>query len=150
LRWWNRFEPLGCPEFHLYDREVEPQSAERQTLIARINSRPHCQARLTTKRSLENYLHPEAIKAAGGGEVRFSEDDNVADTVARAWLKATAHVTAWNQLTTRSQQRLRYRAKRWLNTLAADRMTAALLAERAPLCEVCEWLTTTISLAEPE
>src|SRR6476660_83170 len=58
--WWNRFEPLGCPEFHIYDREVEPQTTQRKQLAQRVNSRPLCCARVTNKRSLENYLHAAA------------------------------------------------------------------------------------------
>src|SRR5207253_2946001 len=49
--WWNRFAPLGCPELHLYDREVEPQTAQREQLARRVNTRPRCHARVTSKRS---------------------------------------------------------------------------------------------------
>ena len=45
--WWNRFAPLGCPEFHLYDREVEPQTSQRRELACRVNSRPFCCAVLS-------------------------------------------------------------------------------------------------------
>ena len=67
--WWNRFALLGCPEFHLYDKEVEPQTAERRKLMELVNTRPGCIARLTSKRSLENYLHPGAIRDASDEEI---------------------------------------------------------------------------------
>src|SRR5215207_9108609 len=64
--WSDRFAPLECPEFHLYDRESPPETDLRQAAVVRVLSRPHCRAYLTGKRALENYLHPEAIAAARG------------------------------------------------------------------------------------
>src|SRR5689334_10385217 len=31
--WWNRLAPLECPEFHLLDAEVEPETTIRRSLI---------------------------------------------------------------------------------------------------------------------
>jgi len=64
--WTDRFAPLGCPEFHLYDRESLPETQLRQDAVARVQARPCCRAFLTGKRALENSLHPLAIQAAGG------------------------------------------------------------------------------------
>ena len=59
--WVQRIGSLHRPEFHLYDRELEPVTSERRQIINTINQRPDCRAVLTTKRALENYLHPVAI-----------------------------------------------------------------------------------------
>jgi hypothetical protein len=144
--WWNRFAPLGCPELHLYDREVEPQTAQRIQLAQRVNSRPRCQARVTAKRSLENYLHPEAIRAAGGCNLSFGDDDRLAQLLARGRLKEVHPGIPWEALSPRTRQRLSYRAKRWLNTRAVEHMTPELLADRDPAGEVQDWLRAVAAL----
>jgi hypothetical protein len=78
LDWADRLAPLDCPGFYLFDRELEPQTGYRQQLVQRLSDRPHCCARLTSKRSLENFLHPAAVAAAGGDRISFGDDDDVA------------------------------------------------------------------------
>lgn len=143
---WNRFAPLGCSEFHLYDREVEPQTSQRQQLVQRVNSRPRCRGKLTSKRSLENYLHPTAIRAAGGGELAVGDDDCVAQLLVRNKLQKLNAAVGWQDLSSRTRQRLTYRAKKWLNTQAASQMTPELLANRDPAGEVLGWLATIAEL----
>lgn len=63
--WTDRLAPLNKPEWHLYDHELSPETAFRQKAVDQVNLRSRCQARLTQKRSIENYLHPQAIAAAG-------------------------------------------------------------------------------------
>lgn len=139
--WWNRLAPLGCPEFHLYDREVEPQTSLRQQLALRVNSRPSCRAQVTTKRSLENYLHPAAIQRAGGPELTFGDDACVAHLLVRSKLQRMQSRIHWEDLSPRTRQRLSSRAKNWLNTQAAEQMTPELLAERDPSGEVLGWFS---------
>ena len=50
--------------------------------------------------------------------------------------------------TFRAQRRLINHAKRWLNAVAVEEMTAALLHERDPAGEVLGWFQTIASLAE--
>jgi putative ATP-dependent endonuclease of OLD family len=138
--WSSRFEPLGLSEFHLYDREQAPESAARQAAVDRVNARDHCYGALTAKRSLENYLHPEAIAAAGGGTVAFNDHDSVALLLACRWYEQSVGTTLWPALSPRSQRRLAARAKRWLNTQAIEQMNLALLAECDPDGEVLGWL----------
>jgi len=144
--WCNRFAPLGCPEVHLYDREVEPQTTQRIQLAQRVNSRPRCQARVSAKRSLENYLHPKAIRDAGGCDLSFGDDDCVAQLLVRGRLREIHPGIPWEALSPRTRQRLSYRAKRWLNTQAVEHMTPELLAERDPAGEVLEWLRAVAAL----
>jgi len=138
--WWNCFSPLGCQEFFLLDRERQPETDQRHLLVERINTRPFCNARVTAKRSLECYLHAAAIRAAGGGEIAFGDDDSVADVLAQSWLNSTPLKSPWEELPRRTRQRFANRAKRWLCTAAVDQMTSGLLAERDPDAELIEWL----------
>ena len=70
---------MGCPEFHLYDREQSPETERRQGVIARLNARSCCRAVLTRKCSLENYLHPEAIEEVTGHWLAVDDDRSVAE-----------------------------------------------------------------------
>jgi putative ATP-dependent endonuclease of OLD family len=137
LAWSTRLAPLGCAEFHLYDRELPPETNLRRQAIEAVNSRPCCRAFLTSKRSLENYLHPTAIIAAGGPSVEYGDDDPVAEFVARA--KFVGHNLKWNSLSRRSRARCANRAKKWLNTVAVEYMSSDLLAERDPHGEIRGW-----------
>jgi hypothetical protein len=97
-------------------------------------------------RSLENYLHPDAIFEAHAIRVSFGDHDCVATVVAQTQLEQKA-AGAWEQLSTRGRKRLRSAAKRWLNTDAVDCMTAVRLAERDPGGEIRSWLNAIVELA---
>jgi len=127
--WVDRLAPLSVPEFHLYDSEASPETEVRQSVVNIINTRPKCRAVLTSKRSLENYLHPSAIQQACHIDVRFGDHDNVADLLAQR-LYNGAGKPPWTDIPRRAQVRRRNRVKHWLNTKAVDCMTPQLLAER--------------------
>jgi hypothetical protein len=147
LSWGTRLASLGCREFHLYDRELPPESAFRQIAAARVNARPGCQAFVTSSRSLENSLHPQAIRDASGGEctVEFGPDDCVATLVARD-LHRRRSPRDWNDLSRFEQTRLVQKAKRWLNTVAVRHMTPELLQASDPRGDIARWLQTIRSM----
>ena len=145
--WIFRFAKLGCPEFHLFDRESPPATDIRYESARIINLRADCRAAITSKRSIENYLHRDAIFEVRGVEVHFSDDDDVADLVADRSFRLQHPDQLWSELSARTRRRLRNRAKSWLNTLAVDRMTAARFAERDPDGEIRGWLLLIADLA---
>jgi hypothetical protein len=98
-------------------------------------------------RSLENYLHPDAIFEASGLRIAFAEDEAVADVAARAALEQHSSLLTWESLSARARKKRREKAKKWLNTEAVDRMTAARLAESDPDGDIRGWLQTIASLA---
>ena len=140
--WTFQLAGLKLPEFHLLDRETPPVTQSRQQLAAMLNSRPQCRAAVTSKRSLENYLHSSAVFEASGIAVEVSDEEDVPELVARSAHQSQHVGTPWEQLTTRCRRRLRYQAKRWLNTRAVERMTPERLVERDPNGEVRSWLET--------
>jgi hypothetical protein len=95
-----------------------------------------CHAAVTSKRSLKNYLHSDAIFEASGF------------FVARQANERHEPAAAWESLSARARKRLRYKAKRWLNTRAVERMTPARLAERDPKRKVRSWLATIAMLSK--
>ena len=145
--WADRLAALGLPEFHLYDRESPPETELRQRVADAVNLRPRCRAVLTGKRSLENYLHPAAIREVSGIEVQFTDDDHVAELIAQR-LHSQDRQALWAALPRRTQTRRCNRVKKWLHAKAVDRMTPARLAERDPQGEVVSWLATMARLAE--
>lgn len=148
--WAARLAPLGIPEFHLLDRELPPETARRQEIVRRINARHRCTAVLTSKRSLENYLHPDAICAAGGMRIEFDDSDCVGEILARRQYESQGQavsrdgtqstLTPWPLLSRRARKRMTNRAKRCLNTQAVAHMTAAQFAERDRQGELAGWL----------
>jgi hypothetical protein len=138
--WSTRLAPLGLAEFHLYDREIFPESERRRAWAALVNSRPRSRAFVTSRRSLENYLHPAAICEVRGVSLAYSADDDVADLSARALFTPSSNAAAWEDLSRRARRRLRDRAKSWLNTTAVERMTVGRLREQDPDGEVAGWL----------
>ena len=138
--WQCRLRPLGLSEFHLYDRDVPPHSEARRAVAAAVNRRLNCCAFVTSRRHIESYLHPMAVRAAGGMPVVFGEDDDVAEVAARAFHRVRG-TKDWHRLTANRRRKLRLRAKRWLNTEVVSQMTPELFAEHDPHGEVASWLT---------
>ncbi|MHC2070812.1 ATP-dependent endonuclease [Bremerella sp. T1] len=145
--WTHRFAALGKPEFFLLDHEVSPETESRQEAAEIINRRPGCRAIVTRKRSLENYLHPDAIRDAGKIDVTFGDFDPVGTVVAKALFESGISDEPWELLSRRSKSRLTSRAKRWLNTTVASQITAEFLEQRDPDGEIASWLTTIGQLA---
>jgi putative ATP-dependent endonuclease of OLD family len=148
LAWSKRFAALCCSEFHLYDREIEPETAIRHEAVACINLRPQCQALLLKKHSLENYLHPAALFDAGGGRIQVGNDERMSTVVARSWYLRRPHDREWEELSSRAQRRMATQAKRWLNTEAVDRMTFPMLRDRDAEGELISWLRAITAAVE--
>lgn len=144
--WVDRLAPLARPEFHLYDHELPPETDLRLEAAETVNRRSRCQAVLTRKRCLENYLHPDAIFAAGGIRVQYDDFDCVAELTARSLYQQRPGETAWQLQTRRAQSRMANRAKRWLNTQAIAHMTLPLLKEQDHQGEIISWMSTINSL----
>jgi hypothetical protein len=140
LAWSDRFAPLACREFHLYDREIEPETALRQESVDRINGRPNHRELLLGKRSLENDLHPAAIVNAGGGQIVGTDHEPLATSVARDWYLRQPQPLPWNELPPRARQRHVARSKRWLNRQAIEAMTLDMLARSDSTGELLSWL----------
>lgn len=140
LAWADRLAPLGGKQFHLCDREIEPECQMRLRAAGIVNHRPGCRAAASQKRALENYLHAEAIYEARGIEIEFGDNDDVAELAASRLFAKRIPRLSWAALPARARKRLRDRAKKWLNTVAADRMSCERLAERGGLEEVADWL----------
>ncbi|WP_186767406.1 ATP-dependent endonuclease [Blastopirellula retiformator] len=146
--WSDRLAPLNLPEFHLYDHELPPETEYRQEAADCVNQREHCSAVLTRKRSLENYLHPQAIEIAGGFPISFDDFDCVADLAAKCLYQQGVIDKPWELQSLRARSRMANRAKRWLNTVAVGHMTPELLRERDANGELIGWFRTMSSMID--
>ena len=144
--WATRLEPLGCPELHLYDREVGAESRYRIATAKQVNARSNCRAFVMAKRSLENYLHPQALQLAAGIDLQFDDHDSVAELVAKERFTGEKPLVEWDELSRRAKKRLGNHAKRWLNTQVVEAMTPELLSDRDPRGEVINWMWTVVAL----
>ncbi len=145
VSWGERLSGLPNRRFQLHDLETGAEAARRRAAAAALNG-PGCVARLTSKRTLENYLHPEAIRVAGGPLVRVTDGGDVPAAVAEATFRAEAAGNCWDRLPPRARKRFVARAKRWLNCRAVLHMTPQLLDARDPAGDVRSWLTAIAAL----
>ena len=98
-----RFDGLRLPEFHFLDRDIPPATQSWHQVAAMVNSRPWCHAAVTSKRSLENYLHPDAIFAASGFSITFSDEDDVPELVDRQVNERHESGVSWDDLPARAR-----------------------------------------------
>jgi hypothetical protein len=146
--WGTRLAPLQKREFHLYDREQAPETKHRRKLAAAVNERAGCCGVVTSKRSLENYLHPAAIVSADGPRLEIDDDCQVTQLLAESWSQTVeGGQLPWPKVAWRTRKYLLSRAKRWLNTRAVMHMTSQMLVERGAFDEIATWLTTIRQLA---
>lgn len=130
---------LNLAEVHIYDRD-DAAAPKYQARVDELNRRaPVVWATLTTKREMENYLHPAAIAAALGVEVAFTDECDVPEIVARASHEASEARDPWEALCDKKRAGKQSAAKKRLNDAAAQRMTIEQLDERDPLREVRGW-----------
>lgn len=142
LRHWvnqQYLASLNLPEVHIYDRDTETPP-KYGALVDQVNRRANADwACLTTKREMENYLHRDAIHAARGINVAFTDKCDVPAIVAEAVHASSSSPKAWAELDKEKRDEKCRKAKQWLNAEAATCMTLQMLNERDPKGEVRKW-----------
>lgn len=142
--WVDRkyLEKLGIPQMHIYDRDDDtPPKYDEHT--KKVTANGHW-ARLTKKREIENYLHPEAIREALNVAVSFGDEDDVPELVAQQVHAGSASTKAWTEVEEHDRRQKVSKAKKRLNRDAAKRMTLDRLNERDPEQEVLDWFATIV------
>ncbi|PML92991.1 ATP-binding protein [Vibrio breoganii] len=125
LRDWvnsHYLKNLGKPEIHIYDRDMQEPPKYKATADA-VNARGDAsQGFVTTKRELENYISPRAIKEVFNVDIEIGDDTDVPTTL--------AGLTRYNES----------KCKKKLNTLVMDKYYHADLTEMDPTGNVLEWM----------
>ncbi len=98
LKQWVEAEylkDLDKSEVHIYDRDGD-NLPQYQDACNKVNARDSdCWATLTSKRSIENYLHPDAIQEVLGVRVSYGDNDNVIEIVAKAKWESDNQGRSW-------------------------------------------------------
>ena len=123
LTWCERLAPLGSREFHVYDREVPPETAVRETAVDRINRRLNCRAFLTNRPTAEHYLLATLSKLRNPASPVPDLSAGIANQIAATWYSQRLSSEAWHQLPVRRRHRYMQRAKSWLYGHVLPRMT---------------------------
>lgn len=143
---------LNKAEVHIFDRDdAEPPKYQRA--VDKVNARGDgSYACLTSKREMENYLHPDAIAGALGLGVEFTAACDVPEIVAAAYHETTRSPRKWDELDKDDKREKISRIKRLLNNEVAARMTIADLRASDPDEEILGWfreITQRANAAEP-
>lgn len=130
--WVNRLEGFGRPEFYITDRDNPPnQPAKYQVQVDEWNARG-ATAKITRKRELENYLHPDAISSVLHNYVPLTRDDfeDIPKLFSDLSHASESNINRANPS----------RAKKILNRECVDAMTPELLSEIDTHDEIRSWL----------
>tara|TARA_R110002072_G_scaffold145460_1_gene291976 strand:+ start:123924 stop:124568 length:645 start_codon:yes stop_codon:yes gene_type:complete len=144
--WISRFQSLQLPEFHLFDRETSPETENRLATAAAINARPGCHAVVMRRRSLENYLHSDAVAEAFGVTIDITPQCSVVQRLATELHRSGSFAIPWHELSRKGRHRLFNRLKRRLNTAAADYMTVERIQQADSAFEIRFWLQSITTL----
>lgn len=127
-------------EVHIYD--TDDQAAPKYAdAMATVNGRDNGDIGfLTSKREMENYIHPDAIHAAFGHQIVVDDWCDVPDLVAEQVHIAGGGADLWAQIDAEKKSKKVGRAKRRLNREAMSHMTLALLQARDTGGDIVVWL----------
>lgn len=117
----NYLRTLKKPEVHIYDRDITTPPQYEAEFTA-VNSRADGSiAFMTSKREMENYLHPDAIRAVFNIDIAIEDTTDVSTEVSA--------LTRFNES----------KAKKKINKFATAKMTYEMLHARDPDGEVITW-----------
>lgn len=141
-QWATKLNGLQVPEFYLTDRDHRPPQPAKYQANVDAWQRAGSTAWITSKRELENYLHPEAIREIYESYVGDPDDpfEDVPATCAMSIHAASIDACPWDELDRERRSSKISKAKARLNSECAERMTAQRLTESDPEGEIRSWL----------
>jgi len=139
--WVTTLAGLDRQEFYLTDRDQPPPAQPKyQQQIADWTGRG-CIAWATSKRELENYLHPTTVTAIVPGYTgNGAAFEDVPMLFAEAVHVAEPNAPAWAGVDVEKRKKKASAAKKRLNTVCVEQMTPALLSQSDPNDDVRGWL----------
>jgi hypothetical protein len=140
--WVTRLAGLDRPEFYLTDRDQPPPAQPKYNQQMAEWADRGCIAWATSKRELENYLHPAVLTAEEPGYTGTGADDfeSVPLLFAEAAHSADPAAQPWGALDEEQKKAKASRAKKRLNTTCVQKMTPALLTQSDPNDDIRSWL----------
>lgn len=136
---------LNKREVHIYDRD-DMSNPPYQAPCDEVNQRGNGDfATITSKKMIENYLHPEAIRESIGVQVNYTDSDNVVEIVSKTKWEADNTGKSWNNpldISERRKGRFKSLIKVRLNTESVTKMTQQRINAMDPTHEIEGWLNT--------
>ena len=133
--WVNRnyLKNLNIAEYHIYDSDC---NNKHQVQCDEVNNRNNgSSARMTSKRELENYIHPDAIRSVYNWfNVDVTDELDVPKTISE-------YLSSQN-LPSSNQKRVKTK----LNQIAARNMTLEQLREQDSQNEILSWICDILNL----
>ncbi len=139
--WISRLKGLSRPEFYIFDRDTEPPvAAKYHQEVEAFNAREDCQAVVTSKKEIENYLHKDVINSIFEIDINYGDFDDVPELVAEALHDKSESTHLWCELSEDKKRKKVSRAKQRLNGECILEMTPSLLDLQDPSGDVRSWL----------
>jgi predicted ATPase len=131
---------LNKIEFHIYDRDDANNPPYQQAVDAIVNRGAPNHAVLTVKRTMENYIHPNAIQRIMQVAIAMPADfDDVPAIVAEAVHNNALGANAWNLVDAQTRKHKANSAKKRLNDAVMSNMTVDELQQVDPHQEITQW-----------
>ena len=138
--WVSRLQGFSRPEFYLMDRD-NPKQPKYQKIAQDIAGLENCTPFITSRMELENYIHPEVIKAEYSDYLGTGNDfEDVPELFAKVVHQASESTFNWEDLQAKKRDEKVSKAKRRLNTEFVGKMTPELLSFIDTKDEVRTWL----------
>jgi putative ATP-dependent endonuclease of the OLD family len=140
--WVTTLAGLDRPEFYLTDRDQAPPAQPKYHQLMTQWAARGCTSWTTSKREMENYLHPSVLTAEAPGYTGTGADDfeDVPLLFAEAVHSATPNAPAWADVSAEKRKDKASSAKKRLNTVCVQNMTSALLTQSDPNDDIRTWL----------
>jgi len=139
--WVTRLQNFNRPEFYLTDHDSQPSQPPKYQKHIDDWTKRGCTAWVTKKRELENYLHPDVIKAVEPNYAGTGADfEDVPLLFAEAVHTAAPNTGAWSSLSDEVKKKKTSTAKKRLNNECVGQMTPVLLAKSDSNDEIRQWL----------
>ena len=138
--WVNRryLSGFSRPEIHIYDRDND---SGYQKQVEEVNRRGNGDwATLTSKREIENYLHPDAVRTELGVDIEIDDYTDVPVVAAQAIQETSESPQAWKDLTEDKRRYQTSQVKRRLCRGVIAIMTPEQLRDRDPNGDIEGWL----------
>ncbi|WP_181028166.1 ATP-binding protein [Rathayibacter rathayi] len=141
--WVSRLRELNIPEFHIFDRDNEPPKEPHYKKVENEhNQMDNVTAVHTSRKELENYIHPDAVTDARPAlkPRPVGAFESMPLECARAAFLTEGTEDEWDKLTKESKKSKASNTKEWLNKEASSKMTAARLTELDENDDIRTWL----------
>lgn len=142
--WVTRLKGFNRPEFYLMDRDTNPPEKPKYYVFAeKIGKRANCTAWTTSRKELENYIHPDTIRSAYPNYLaKGGEFEDVPFLFAQAVHEASNSGQIWTDIVSDPEKldKKVSNAKRRLCTEFLAKMTPDLLTKIDDKNEIRTWL----------